>query len=71
MCRRESWPGYSTYTIWQTLLSTSRKLGRDHAILAELYSNQMSSRITELTDDMQRIYKKVSIVKYGQPPAIK
>lgn len=61
MYRRESWPGYSTYTIWQTLLGTSRKLGRDHAVLADLYSTQMSNRIVEMTEDLQRIYKKVSI----------
>jgi len=59
MFRRELWPGYSTYTIWQTLLGTTRKLGRDHAVLAELYSTQMSNRLTELVDDVQRIYKKV------------
>ena len=57
--RRELWPGYSTYTIWQTLLGTTRKLGRDHAVLAELYSTHMSNRLTELVDDVQRIYKKV------------
>jgi len=59
MFRRELWPGYSTYTIWQTLLGTTRKLGRDHGVLAELYSTHMSNRLTELLDDVQRIYKKV------------
>jgi hypothetical protein len=67
-CRRESWPGYSTYTMWQTLLSTSRKLGRDHAVLADLYSTQMSTKISELTDDVQRIYKKVFVL--NSPAAI-
>ena len=59
MMRRELWPGYSTYTIWQTLLGTTRKLGHDHAVLAELYSTHMSNRLTELVDDLQRVYKKV------------
>ena len=57
--RRELWPGYSTYTIWQTLLGTTRKVGRDHAVLAELYSTHLPNRLTELVEDVQRIYKKV------------
>ena len=51
---------YSTQRLWLTLLETTRKLARDHGILGELYGGQISNRLTELTDDVQRIYKKVS-----------
>jgi len=50
---------YSTQRLWLTLLETTRKLARDHGILGELYGGQISNRLTELTDDIQRIYKKV------------
>ncbi|ESO06543.1 hypothetical protein HELRODRAFT_160724 [Helobdella robusta] len=56
--KRETWPGYSTYSIWQTLLSTTKKLGKDHGVLSELYANQMVFRVSELAEDTQRIYKK-------------
>jgi len=51
---------YSTQRLWLTLLESTRKLARDHGILGELYGGQISNRLTELTDDVQRIYKKVS-----------
>jgi len=52
---------YSTQRLWLTLLETTRKLARDHSILGELYAGQVSNRLTELTDDIQRIYKKLCI----------
>ena len=62
--RRESWPGYSTYSIWQTLLGTTRKLGKDHGILGDLYNTQMTIRLTELSEDIQRVYKKVRNLRF-------
>jgi len=50
---------YSTQRLWLTLLETTRRLARDHGILGELYGGQMSNRLIELTEDVQRIYKKV------------
>ena len=32
---------------------------RDHAAVAEIYSNNLTQRCTQLTDDINRIYKKV------------
>lgn len=60
LCRRELWPGYSTYTAWQTLLSSTKRQSKDHAVLGEMYNNQMSNRFTELMEDIQRMYKKVT-----------
>ena len=54
------WCSYSAQRLWLTLLDSTRKLARDHAVLGELCGGQISNRLTELTDDIQRIYKKVS-----------
>ena len=62
-CRREMWPGYSTYTCWQRLLASTKRQSKDHQILSDMYTNQMSNRFTELMDDTQRIYRKVSLNK--------
>ncbi len=59
MRRRELWPGYSTYTAWQTLLSSTKRQSKDHQVMGELYGSQMSNRFTELMEDIQRMYKKV------------
>ena len=58
--RREGWPGYSTYTCWQTLLASTKRESKDHAILSDLYNTTMSNRFNDLMDDIQRIYKRVS-----------
>lgn len=54
------WPGYSTYTCWQRLLASTKRQSKDHQILSELYTNQMSNKFVELMDDTQRVYRKVS-----------
>lgn len=58
--RRKFWPGFSSYTCWQTLLASTKRASKDHQILADIYNGQMLTRFTELMDDMQRIYKEVS-----------
>lgn len=58
--RREGWPGFSTYTCWQTLLGSTKRQSKDHAILSELYNLQMSNRLSDIIEDVQRIYKQVS-----------
>ncbi len=71
MNRRDTWPGYSTYTIWQTLLGTTRKMGKDHGVLGDLYNTQMSSRLLELSEDVQRVYKKVCCLSTASPDQLK
>jgi SLIT-ROBO Rho GTPase activating protein len=56
--RHEVWPGYSTYTMWQTFLETTRKLSKDHQTLADIYGGQLYPQLTELSEDLQRMYKK-------------
>ncbi|ELU00651.1 hypothetical protein CAPTEDRAFT_225880 [Capitella teleta] len=55
--RREFWPGYSTYTCWQTLLASTKRVSKDHAIAGELYSGQMCNRLADLGEDLQRMYR--------------
>lgn len=57
--RRENWPGYSTYTCWQTLLASTKRVSKDHAIAGELYNGQMCNRLADLIDDLQRMYRNV------------
>ena len=60
-CRHDSWSSFSTYSVWQTLLGVTRKLGRDHGVLSELLSNHVSNQLSDLVEDVQRVYKKVLI----------
>ena len=46
--------------MWQTMLGITTKQSRNHNILADTFSNILTSKFTQLLDDMQRIYKKVS-----------
>lgn len=34
-------------------------MGKDHGVLGDLYNTQMSARLVELSEDVQRVYKKV------------
>lgn len=56
--RREQWPTYSTYRLWQTLLGVTTKQSRCHTTLAEIFSNTLTTKFSQCLDDMQRIYKK-------------
>jgi len=60
--RREQWTAFSTYKMWQTMLGITTKQSRNHNILAETFSSILTSKFTQLLDDMQRIYKKVSLI---------
>jgi len=59
IARREQWTAFSTYKMWQTMLGITTKESRNHNILAETFSTILSSKFTQLLDDMQRVYKKV------------
>ena len=67
VARREQWTAFSTYKMWQTMLGITTKQSRNHSILAETFSSILTSKFTQLLDDMQRIYKKVSLIlRYRQ-----
>jgi hypothetical protein len=41
-------------------VAETKRAGRDHAAMAEIYSTCITARCTQLNDDITRIYKKVS-----------
>jgi len=56
--KRDGWGTFSTHEIWKQLLNETRKAGRDHGALAEIYNTAITSRCTQLNEDINRIYKK-------------
>lgn len=57
--RREQWPLFSSYACWQQLVTQTRNLSRDHVALSEVYSTHLVSRLSQVMEDVQRIYKRV------------
>jgi SLIT-ROBO Rho GTPase activating protein len=60
--RREQWPLFSTYSCWQQLVTQTKNLSKDHAALSEVYSIHLVSRLAEVMEDVQRIYRRVGIL---------
>lgn len=58
--RRESWPLFSSYSCYQQLVTQTKTLSKDHAALSEVYSTHLVSRLQQVVEDVQRIYKRVS-----------
>lgn len=46
------------------LLHVTRTQSREHAILADIYSDSMNSRLLEVADDHRRMFSKVIILLY-------
>ena len=59
--KTQGWGTFSSHEIWKQLLNETRKAGRDHAALAEIYNSAITSRCNQLNDDITRIFKKVSL----------
>lgn len=57
--RREQWTLFSSYSCWQHLVEQTRTLSKDHAALSEIYSAHLVSKLSQVSEDIQRIYKKV------------
>ncbi|XP_055338072.1 SLIT-ROBO Rho GTPase-activating protein 1-like isoform X2 [Paramacrobiotus metropolitanus] len=56
--RRECWSQCSVFSLYQTLIQVTRKQSRDHAVLGELYANNLSNRLLQTSDDLTRIYRR-------------
>ena len=65
--RREQWPLFSTYSCWQQLVTQTKNLSKDHAALSEVYSTHLVSRLGEVMEDVQRIYRRVNIIHSIRP----
>ena len=60
--KREQWPMFSSYACWQQLVNETKSLSRDHAALSEIYSTHLVGRLNQVMEDVQRIYRRVSVV---------
>lgn len=60
MCRREQWHLFSSYASWQHLVAQTKRQARDHAILSDIYANTVFQRLGQVTDEVKRIYQRVS-----------
>ncbi|ESO05026.1 hypothetical protein HELRODRAFT_191557 [Helobdella robusta] len=56
--KRECWNGYTTCTAWQGLIASTKQNGKDNASLCEIVNNLIVNRLFEVSEDIQRIYKK-------------
>ena len=56
--RREGWLGYSTCSLWQTLLVLAEQDKKEHNFMADIYGVHMVKRLTELVEDTQRVHKR-------------
>ncbi|XP_044741515.1 SLIT-ROBO Rho GTPase-activating protein 1-like isoform X2 [Chrysoperla carnea] len=62
--KREHWPLFSSFTCWQQLVTQTRNLSRDHATLSEIYSTHLVSRLAQVMEDVQRIYRRCREIGY-------
>ena len=58
--RREQWHLFSSYASWQHLVAQTKRQARDHAILSDIYANTVIQRLGQVTEEVQRIYRRVS-----------
>ncbi|XP_069700289.1 SLIT-ROBO Rho GTPase-activating protein 1-like isoform X2 [Periplaneta americana] len=62
--KREQWPLFSSYSCWQQLVAQTRNLSKDHAALSEVYSTHLVSRLAQVMEDVQRIYRRCREIGY-------
>ncbi|KAK9889363.1 hypothetical protein WA026_004638 [Henosepilachna vigintioctopunctata] len=62
--KREQWPLFSSYSCFQQLVDQTKNLSKDHVALSEVYSTHLVARLSQVMDDVQRIYKKCREIGY-------
>ena len=50
--------------VWEQLVSQTKKASRDHAALADIYTTHITSRCSNINDDLQRMYRKCREIGY-------
>ena len=58
--KREGWSSLSSTDVWVQMVANTRKVGKDHAALAEIFANDIPSRCTSISDDLGRIFRQVN-----------
>jgi len=56
--KREGWSALSSTEVWKQLVEDTRKVGKDHAAMAEIYSADIPNRCITISEDIGRIYRK-------------
>jgi len=56
--KRDGWTTMSNTGIWRQLVVETKKAGRDHAAIAEIYNNNITTRCSDIHEDITRMYKK-------------
>ncbi|KAK9497370.1 hypothetical protein O3M35_004702 [Rhynocoris fuscipes] len=56
--KREQWSLFSSYACWQELVDQTKTLSKDHAALSDIYSIHLVSKLSQVVEDIQRIYKR-------------
>ena len=51
---------FSSYSCWQLLMNQTRQESRERAALSDVYANVVTNKLSRISDDLQRIYKRVS-----------
>ena len=58
--KREGWSTFSSTDVWMQMVANTRKVGKDHAALAEIFANDIPSRCSSISEDLARIFRQVS-----------
>merc|ERR1712071_189033 len=56
--KREQWHLFSSYACWQHLVAQTKRQARDHAVLSDIYANTVIQRLNQVTEEVQRIYRR-------------
>ncbi|XP_037091631.1 rho GTPase-activating protein 4-like, partial [Pollicipes pollicipes] len=56
--KREQMHLFSSYSCWQLLMNQTRQESRDRAVLSDVYANVITNKLSRISDDLQRIYKR-------------
>ncbi|XP_045027410.1 SLIT-ROBO Rho GTPase-activating protein 1 isoform X2 [Daphnia magna] len=62
--KREQWHLFSSYASWQHLVAQTKRQARDHALLSDIYANTVIQRLGQVTEEVQRIYRRCRDVGY-------
>ena len=57
--KRESWSTFSSTEVWLQMVENTRRVGKDHAALAEILGTDIPSRCSNISEDLGRIYRQV------------
>merc|ERR1711976_48971 len=62
--KRDGWQLFSSMQVWEQLVNQTKKASKDHAALADIYTTHITSRCSNINEDLQRMYKKCREIGY-------